>query len=89
VDSATTYTVSAITDDALMVSPLTWTWYVDGVGVGTTSDDEISLQAGEPGTTQEVSVYATDAYGRTAFGRTFVATRTNCVDIYGNPGQCQ
>lgn len=89
VNAGATYSVSATTDDPLMVSPLTWSWYVDGALAGTTSDGEFSVQAGAPSTTQEISAYATDAYGRSAYGVTFVFARSNCVDIYGNPANCQ
>ena len=88
VDAGMTYSVSAYTDDPLMVSPLTWSWYVDGAA-GTTSDGGFSVQAGAPSTTQEISAYAPDATGRSAYGVAHVWARSNCVDIYGNPANCQ
>lgn len=70
--SGTRYDLLATTNDPFMTGPITWSWYVDGSLVGTTSDGAFSWTAGGPGTTQEIDAVITDAGGLTHTGITFV-----------------
>lgn len=78
------YTVSLSTDDPLLVDPLTWSWYVNGVFQGTSTSPEMTFQAGGPNTSQEVRAYGTDINGRT-INSAPASVWTQCLDEYGNP----
>jgi hypothetical protein len=90
VDPSATYTVTASTDDPLMVSPLSWSWYVNGSYIGSTGESpQLSVQAGGPNSSQNIQATATDPNGRTISGMTSVWTYSGCVDERGQPvDQC-
>lgn len=74
-----TYSASVITHDPFMQNPITWSWYANGVLVGTTSNPTIQLRA--PTTryaSQTIQVTASDAYGETDSGMSTVRTTGGC-----------
>lgn len=62
-----TYDMLVWTDDWQFSGPLTWTWYLNGqyYASGVT---EVTLGAGEPGSSQYLEVVASDNYGHTLRG---------------------
>jgi hypothetical protein len=90
VDASAYYNVTASTNDPLMVSPLSWSWYVNGSYIGSTGESpELSVQAGGPNSSQNIQATATDPNGRTISGTATVWTYSGCVDEHGEPvDQC-
>lgn len=79
------YSVSATTDDPLLVSPVTWSWYVDGSHVETTTEPNTYVGApGEPYTSQSLEVVVTDGNGHSVAGQKTVITGSGC----GSQLQC-
>jgi hypothetical protein len=78
VEPSQEYPVSATTNDPLLVSPVTWSWYVDGSLVGTTTEPEFTVNAGEPSNMQQVEVVATDGNGHSVSGSTHVWVGSGC-----------
>lgn len=72
------YTVSATTNDPLLVGPLTWSWYVDGTFYGTTNSPEMTVQAGGPNASQTIQVVASDPDGRSVSGQATVWMGSAC-----------
>lgn len=72
VDPYTSYSVSATTNDPVLISPVTWSWYADGSLVGTTTDPQFTVTAGGPSTQQQLEVVATDGNGHSVSGLTTV-----------------
>ena len=68
VDPYTTYTVSAETNDPVLVNPVTWAWYVNGALKGTTSNPTTTVTAGPAGSSQKILVVVTDPNGRSVSG---------------------
>lgn len=64
------YTASATTHDVLMVDPVSWSLYVDGTFIKTTTSPQTSLVAGDAYQVQTVQVTASDSYGNSASGTT-------------------
>jgi hypothetical protein len=72
------YSVSATTNDPLLISPVTWSWYVDGSLAGTTSDPQFTVYAGGPTYNQQVDVVTTDGNGHSVSGSTTVYVTSGC-----------
>lgn len=66
------YTASATTHDVWMVDPISWSWYVNGQFIRTTTGPQTSLAGGAPYSQQTVKVTAFDSYGNSASGTTYV-----------------
>jgi hypothetical protein len=72
------YSVSASTNDPLLTSPVTWSWYVDGSLAGTTSDPQFTVTPGGSTYNQQVEVVATDGNGHSVSGSTTVYVTSGC-----------
>jgi hypothetical protein len=72
------YGVSATTNDPMLVSPVTWRWYVDGQLAATTSVPAASLYSGNQSTMQGVEVVATDGNGHSVSGYKTVIVGDGC-----------
>lgn len=74
----TSYSVSTTTNDPLLISPVTWSWYVDGQLAGTTSDPVFTATSGDPLTQQQVQVVGSDGTGHTVSGNITVQVTAGC-----------
>lgn len=67
-----TYNASATTHDVWMVDPVSWSWFVDGTFIRTTTAPQTSLMAGNAYQSQTIQVTASDNYGNSASGTTTI-----------------
>lgn len=75
------YELLALPYDPELINPVSWTWYVDGAYVGTTSSGQFTWTTGSPGSTQSVQVVVTDVNGLTRSASTQV-TACSGSEIY-------
>lgn len=73
VGSGIAYSVKGTTDDPLFVSPVSWSWYVDGV-LQSTAGPTFDWYGGAPGAQQHIRAIAVDAEGRSHTGDRTVTT---------------
>lgn len=78
------YTVTATTDDWRLSGPVTWTWYVNGLYHAAGGPSTTLTAGAQPGHSQHIEVVASDSYGNSVSGSTYVlvqssgCTPTNC-----------
>jgi hypothetical protein len=60
------YSVSSTLNDPLLVSPVTYSWYVNGELRNTTTDPQVTVSAGDPWTDQQIELVATDVNGHSS-----------------------
>lgn len=77
VEPYTQYNVTASASDLQLIYPTTWTWYVNGQNVGSSSDAQFTITSGDPNAQQEVYATATDVTGHfTDHGPSLFVTMT-------------
>lgn len=78
VDPNQPYAVSTTTNDPLLISPVTWSWYVNGQLAGTTSAPQFTVNSGDPSTQQQIQVVGSDGNGHSVSGQTTVNVNAGC-----------
>jgi hypothetical protein len=71
------YTLAASVHDVSFVSPVTWSWYLDGAQQASTTSEFSSSGSGDEGSTHEIDVDAVDGNGKRLSASHFVTTCPN------------